>query len=181
MWAIRGWWDLEWKIAPKVYDTAYSKAVIWSRFPDAEFTIEEPCNACCANLFSANDGDVRPSRANTIKSSVPVSEKVADIRPILSRLENTSKGIKTKRCLIFLVYAFLTPCFGHENCLKELFSTIVFRFFDRRPYKNSWYSPLCDSELTWPASHGTSHVHSDLAREEFLSLINSKATFLQSS
>ena len=179
MWTIQGWWDLTWKIAPKVYNTSYSQAVIWSRFPDAEFTIEETCNARCANLFFCKWWWCS-SFPGKDKSSEPISE-VADVRPNLPRLENTSTGIKTKRCLIFLINAFLTPCFGHENCLKELFSTIVFRFVWQTPLQEFHDILHFDFELTWPTSHGTWHVHSDLAREEFLSLINSKATFLESS
>lgn len=78
------------------------------------------------------------------------------------RLKNTSQGIKTKRCLVFLIYVVQTPCFGHENCSEELFPTILFRFVRQSRLHNlqEFFHGIFhfDFEFTWFASHETSHV-----------------------
>ena len=57
---------------------------------EAVTIVVEVCNACCPRPFSANGDDIRLCRAKTIKSSEPVSEKVAV-------LGQSTCGWKTRR------------------------------------------------------------------------------------
>ena len=118
-------------------------------FSDAVSIVEE-ASIYTQLFFSANGDNIRPSQAKTIKSP----ELAASEKEVLCTCdsENTSQGIKTKMCLIFLLHAVQTPCFGHQNCSKELFSTIVFRFFDSRAYINYTENFMVFSTLT-PSSH----------------------------
>ena len=133
MWAVQGWWDLEWKILPKVYNTVYSQAVIWSRFLVQFSSIaEEACiHTRVALTFFCKWGQYSSFASEDNQISKPCQWEGGWYKPALCTCdsENRSQGIKTKRCPIFLIYAVQTPCFGREKCSKELFSTIVFRFF----------------------------------------------------
>lgn len=158
--AIQGWWNLEWKIAPKVYNTAYFRAVIWSRFPDAVTFVDEPCNACCPFFckcwrypsVSVEDSQIFRTcqrKASWCKAYAPATEKH------VARYQDQEMS-----CFSYL--RFQTPCFGHENCSEELFRTIVFRFVRQshlHELQESIHSIFhFDFKFTWFASHETSHV-----------------------
>ena len=61
--------------------------------------------------------------------------------------ENTSQGIKTKRCLIFLTL-FKLLASATKIARKSNFSTIVFRFFDSRTHINYIENFMVFSTLT---------------------------------
>ena len=154
MWAVQGWLDLAWKILAKVYSAVYSQAVIWSRFL-MQFQLYcwrglyihatlFFCKWWQYSSFASEDNQI--SRAcqwegGWYKTALCTCDSA-----------NRSQGIKTKISLLFLLHAVQTPCFVHQNCSKELFSTIVFRFFDSRAYINYTENFMVFSTLT-PSSH----------------------------
>lgn len=87
-------------------------------------------------LFSANADDIRLSRSKTVKSSELVSEKLPDVRPMHLRLKNTSQGIKTKRCLVFLIYAFKLLASATKIARKSYFALLYFDLSDSHTYMN---------------------------------------------
>lgn len=152
-------WDLKWKILPKVYNTVYSQAVIWSHFL-MQFQLLKRLvytrKACCFNFFSANGDNIRPSLAKTIKSPELVNEKMADIsRPYAPATVKTRRRVSRLRdVLFFLLTLFKLLASATKIARKSYFPLLYFVFFDSRAHINYIENFMVFSTLTASSHDG---------------------------